>query len=35
MLVDDQSGNHVVTTAYFTANKVFGAVVGIYSITFQ
>jgi hypothetical protein len=35
MLVDDQSGNHVVTTAYFTANKVFGAVVGISSITFQ
>lgn len=35
MLVNDQSGHHVVTEAYFKANKVFGQVVGIDSITFQ
>lgn len=35
MFVNDQSGHHVVTQAYFKANKVFGQTVGIQSITFQ
>jgi hypothetical protein len=35
MWIDDQSGNHVVTQAYFQANKVFGEVVGISDITFK
>jgi hypothetical protein len=34
-LVNDQSGHHVVTQAYFKANTVFGQVVGIKSITFK
>jgi hypothetical protein len=35
LVVDDQSGHHVVTQGFFKAKKVFGQVVGIDTITLQ